>query len=629
MRVWPDIAISTLLTLVIATCAAAGDANRMVYLDGRCDPYYPDQATPRLITPQWIDVEGVEAVVVLNIADLSDVPKYEAFLRPIIDRLKKIDGRGPVSIMANRIDPADKHLQRWLAEGVGLETHTRDHPCPCLHSGKTVAWSKGTYDAAIDMMARIPGNRPVAFRMPCGDSMNAVSPRFFAEIFNKKTPSDNFLSVDSSVFTAFTAADPSLPRSLVLDENGEARFQRYLPKDLIFGWVENYPYPYVIGRLCWEVPAATPNDWQGQNLRGNGSLTTLADMKATVDATVLKQGVYSLVFHPNDWLGGKQLLELIDYAVAKYGNRVKFVTLGEMNRLLTENALGGQPLRAADGTDGGVRVLDLNGDGFMDVVVGNENVRQTRVWSPETGKWIVSDFPVAIVSKGDQGNRDAGVRFGVLQKSGNASFVVRNDQAAGVWHFDGSKWVEQRGGMKGLELNGPVCTSRDGRDAGVRLLDLDRDGACELIVGNDRQNGVFSWSSTAGRWSRLPFGLPTGTVVVDAKGRDAGLRFVDPDVDGHPDVVFSNGERYSVHLFTSVGEGWSQEMLAGRRGERPENDKHCIPPIVRADGTDNGAWFKFNHLWVQNEQTGGRLPGHVDRRHVTDLLGTNHEPPER
>ena len=81
MRVWPDIAISTLLTLVIATCAAAGDANRMVYLDGRCDPHYPDPATLRLVTPQWIGVEGVEVVVVLNIADLSGVPKYDSLGR--------------------------------------------------------------------------------------------------------------------------------------------------------------------------------------------------------------------------------------------------------------------------------------------------------------------------------------------------------------------------------------------------------------------------------------------------------------------------------------------------------------------------------------------------------------------
>jgi len=336
------------------------------------------------------------------------------------------------------------------------------------------------------------------------------------------------------------------------------------------------------------------------------------------------------VFHPHGWIAAEQVVELIDYVTARYGGRVKFVTLGEVDRLLTENLLGGQPLRAADGHDGGVRVLDLNADGFMDVVVGNRHVRQTRVWSPETGRWIVSDFPAEIASVDRQGNRrDAGARFGVLQENGNASVLVRNETVAGLWHFDGEKWIEQRGGLTGLDLNGPIFTAAEGRDSGTRLLDVDRSSACELIVGNQRQNGVFQWSTVTGRWNRLPFSLPDGTAIVDSRGRDAGLRFVDPDVDGHPDVVFSNAGRYSVHLFTSRREGWSQTMIDGRRGEQSDPGKRAIPEIVRSDGTDNGAWFKFNHIWVQNEQTGDRLPGHLDRRHFTELLGTCREPPAR
>jgi hypothetical protein len=43
--------------------------------------------------------------------------------------------------------------------------------------------------------------------------------------------------------------------------------------------------------------------------------------------------------------------------------------------------------------------------------------------------------------------------------------------------------------------------------------------------------------------------------------------------------------------------------------------------IVRPDGTNNGAWLKYDHLWVQNEDTGGTLPNHIDSRRFTDLLG--------
>ena len=41
-------------------------------------------------------------------------------------------------------------------------------------------------------MSQIPGNKPVAFRMPCCDSMNTVSPRFFSEIFAKKSQGGRF-----------------------------------------------------------------------------------------------------------------------------------------------------------------------------------------------------------------------------------------------------------------------------------------------------------------------------------------------------------------------------------------------------------------------------------------------------
>jgi hypothetical protein len=39
--------------------------------------------------------------------------------------------------------------------------------------------------------------------------------------------------------------------------------------------------------------------------------------------------------------------------------------------------------------------------------------------------------------------------------------------------------------------------------------------------------------------------------------------------------------------------------------------------IVRADGTNNGAWFSYGHMWVQNEETGAKLPDHVESRSFT------------
>src|SRR5438445_3890293 len=156
-------------------------------------------------------------------------------------------------------------------------------------------------------------------------------------------------------------------------------------------------------------------------------------------------------------------------------------------------------------------------------------------------------------------------------------------------------------------------------DRGVRLRDLDGDGDCELMVGNESQNAIFQWSADEKSWKRLPYSLPEQTAIVDAQGRDAGLRFVDVNEDGFADVLFSNEKRYSFHLFISevylgFRVGWSREVLSGKRGTFGE-----IPMITR-NGSNNGAWVRNRTLWVQNEHT-ATLPDKVDRRPFGDLLG--------
>ena len=291
-----------LVLLLVDSAPGAGRGNRLAYLDGLPNPYYVGLDAPKLVTPQWIGEPDVEAAIVLSIDDMRDTARYESYLRPILERLKKIDGRAPVSIMTNRIDPDHPHLQTWLKEGLSIEPHTHDHPCPCLQ-GSALTKAKATYDECIDLLSLIPNTEIASFRMPCCDSMNSMSPRFFAEIFNRTTPNGKFTRMDSSVFMLFTPADAALPRELVIEDDGRHRFDKYVPRNRRFvNYVENYPYPYVIGRLCWEIPSAIPDDWQGHNLQGPHHPTTIRDMKAAIDATVAKRGTYVLTFHPGGWI---------------------------------------------------------------------------------------------------------------------------------------------------------------------------------------------------------------------------------------------------------------------------------------------------------------------------------------
>ena len=317
------------------------------------NPWHPRRDSPRLLTPQWAGDQTTQAVIVLAIDDMRDPAKYEAYLRPILNRLKQIDGRAGLSIMTNDVQPDDPQLQSWLGEGLSIECHSADHPCPILQGGD-FAKAKSTYDRCMDRMAEIPGNRPVAFRTPCCDSLNTVSPRFFAEIFGGTTAGGRSLQIDSSVFMFFTSRDEELPRERVLDAEGRERFLKYLPRGNRFGgnlqqhfvnYVENYPYPWVINGNCWQIPCLAPSDWSAQHLQGVNNPVTVDDWKAAIDLTVAKRGCFSLVFHPHGWIRSEQVVELIDHAVATHGQAVKFLNFREVSERLNAAYCGGKTLR--------------------------------------------------------------------------------------------------------------------------------------------------------------------------------------------------------------------------------------------------------------------------------------------
>ena len=182
-------------------------------------------------------------------------------------------------------------------------------------------------------------------------------------------------------------------------------------------YIENYPYPYVVARTAWEIPSQLPDDWQGQHLHGVYNPQTAADMRAALDATARKKGLFTQTFHPHAWIRNDQLIDLVDHAVETYGDHVRFLNFREVRDRLNTNLLAGQPLRhPGNGQDNGVRLIDLNNDGYLDVVIGNENLKRTRIWQGETNRWRETDFPAAIVGIAANGDRpDAGVRFGIVQ----------------------------------------------------------------------------------------------------------------------------------------------------------------------------------------------------------------------
>ena len=593
--------------------ASAGTGNRLTHLDEPNNPWQFDQKSPKLTTPQWIGEEGVEAVIVLAIDDMSgDGQRFRDYLTPIIERLKVIDGRGAVSITCNRPDPAHPNMQWLLGEGVSLETHTLSHPCPLLQHLDFNRASRD-YHGCVDLLARIPNNDSVGFRFGCMDGQNTPSPRAYSEILGSTSPEGNFISMSTSVGVVFSPGDPEIPATVFKQSSGGSdRFARYLTKGFV-NYIENYPYPFMVGGKIWELPFVYPNDYTGQALHGAQNPETIADYKAAVDATVAKQGAVSLCFHAGNWMRNTQMVEIVDHANRIHGKKVKFLNMREMHTLMTEHLLAGNPIRKPDGSDNGIRLLDVNNDGFMDVIIGNSKARICRVWKPGEQQWRETPFPVEITPA---------TRFGVVSSSGEpALLVTEKDGRNKFWIYHEDRWELRDHFLRGLQN---VATHQKGRDGGVRLRDLDGDGICEIIVGRPHFSAVYQRQDS--EWKKLPFSLPEPFSIVTKTGEDAGLRFADLNGDGREDVIFSNGRHYGTRLLESLTKGWSLVGLEGVRegdgvGEQHSRNQNVLPPIVRADGTNNGAWLKRNHLYWQNEDTGAIFPHHIDLRSFNDLLG--------
>ncbi|MBS0205513.1 MAG: HEAT repeat domain-containing protein [Planctomycetes bacterium] len=496
------------LFLVVATCANADEGRRL-------EVWYPYLNSPKLITPQWVGEEAVECVVTLAIDDMREPAKYEAYLRPILQRLKQIDGRAPVSIMTCNVKPDDPQLQSWLQEGLSLECHTFDHPCPIL-AGGDIQKAKGTYDKCVDLLNSVPNNHPVAFRTPCCDSLNTVSPRLFSEIINQQTPGGNFLQLDSSVFTLFTAADPSLPQTSLIDPDGREKFRKYIPRKLARGnlvhdgfvnLIENYPYPYVIRGQCWEFPCVVPSDWSANHLQKPNNPDTVRDLKIALDLTVQKQGVFNLVFHPHGWIKSEQVIELIDHAVTTHGQKVKFLNFRECLQRLNQHLLDNKPLRNRAGDDVQTDVIDVNTDGYVDVVSRHKNDVQVRIWDHGSRQWKAGDATQIKLAAGlpgtatdvhsgpkrpssiesvMPGQKDA-LRYVDVNEDGHSDLVFSNGSMFGVWLQDPAKqtYVELiRGGrgQKDLAVELPPILNDDGSDNGFFVRDRQ---LCWINEGTD------------------------------------------------------------------------------------------------------------------------------------------------
>jgi RHS repeat-associated protein len=101
-----------------------------------------------------------------------------------------------------------------------------------------------------------------------------------------------------------------------------------------------------------------------------------------------------------------------------------------------------------------------------------------------------------------------------------------------------------------------IDTTRDySRDLGVRFADVNGDGRVDLVRAREGTKNVWLNDGDVedgGAWLQQPgsspWQLPSGEVFVDSEGRDRGVRLVDIDGDGMTDLLRSEGSLSRVYL---------------------------------------------------------------------------------
>ncbi|PIN80432.1 hypothetical protein COV16_00915, partial [Candidatus Woesearchaeota archaeon CG10_big_fil_rev_8_21_14_0_10_34_8] len=212
----------------------------------------------------------------------------------------------------------------------------------------------------------------------------------------------------------------------------------------------------------------------------------------------------------------------------------------------------------ANGQDNGTRIVDINNDGLPDILYAAGKERDSYIntgsgWSKNSTWNVPSEMSFVDLAAG----KDLGVRMFDVNGDGWIDLIktTTTEQAiflnngsltpATVWS-NASSWV--------MPQNAAFVDSVTAQDKGVRIVDVNADGYADALQGN--ATNVKTWLNDGrGQWMQDPlWNIPAGAIFINSTVDEQGIRIADANGDGLPDLVM--GFASTKQTWLNNASGW-------------------------------------------------------------------------
>ena len=219
-----------------------------------------------------------------------------------------------------------------------------------------------------------------------------------------------------------------------------------------------------------------------------------------------------------------------------------------------------------------IAVADLDGDGTIDLVIGNVNDRNPIQIFLNQGNGTFEEGEVAI--PGASGIRFFPRTLAVADMDGDG----RLDILIGTWNAFPNYLLQNQGSGKFGIVEGAFDESEDGKDTrSIAVSDVNGDGRVDVIIGNYYSDIQVLLNKEDGAYLEVLGAIPG----ID---NDETLDFAvaDLDGDGLPDLVLGNGSKPNQVLLNQ-GDGTFEEVISDA-SSRASNTRAVAVGDLNGDG---------------------------------------------